>query len=70
MSTKVDLQDLLRFLTRDAKVPLALAMGKIKDLRHASLTRYLDNKCTKLQGFTANNYCIALLSWLGLQLKT
>lgn len=32
-----DLQSFLRFLTQDAKVPLAMAMGKVKDLQQASL---------------------------------
>lgn len=32
-----DLQALLRFLSQDAKVPLATAMGKVKDLQKASL---------------------------------
>jgi len=32
-----DLQSFLRFLTQDAKVPLAMAMGKIKDLQQANL---------------------------------
>ena len=39
MSTKAEVQDLLRFLARDAKVPLATAMGKIKELQQAALTR-------------------------------
>lgn len=34
------LQALLRFLSQDAKVPLASAMGKIKDLQAAGLQRY------------------------------
>ncbi|USW55737.1 Putative Impact family protein [Septoria linicola] len=32
-----DLQALLRFLSQDAKVPLAMAMGKVKDLQAANL---------------------------------
>ena len=32
-----DLQSFLRFLTQDAKVPLATAMGKMKDLQKANL---------------------------------
>ena len=32
-----DLQSFLRFLSQDAKVPLAMAMGKIKDLQKADL---------------------------------
>ena len=39
MSASVDLQALLRFLTKDAKVPLATAMAKVKDLQQAQLTR-------------------------------
>jgi hypothetical protein len=35
------LQALLRFLSQDAKVPLASAMGKIKDLQEAGLQRYV-----------------------------
>ena len=31
------IQDLLRFLSQDAKVPLATAMGKVKELQKASL---------------------------------
>lgn len=33
------LQALLRFLSQDAKVPLALAMGKAKELQKANLKR-------------------------------
>jgi hypothetical protein len=32
-----DLQALLRFLSQDAKVPLAQAIGKVKDLQVAKL---------------------------------
>ena len=32
--------DLLRFLSKDAKVPLALAMGKVLELQKALLTKY------------------------------
>lgn len=39
MANVVDIQALLRFLTKDAKVPLALAMSKVKDLKEANLTR-------------------------------
>lgn len=39
MSTKSDIQALLRFLAQDAKVPLPTAMGKVKDLQAAKLTR-------------------------------
>ncbi|KAF2280257.1 uncharacterized protein EI97DRAFT_411373 [Westerdykella ornata] len=38
MASAGDLQALLRFLSQDAKVPLALAMGKVRDLREAKLT--------------------------------
>ncbi|KAI9815269.1 MAG: hypothetical protein M1827_002749 [Pycnora praestabilis] len=38
MTTAADVQALLRFLSQDAKVPLAVAMGKMKDLQSASLT--------------------------------
>jgi hypothetical protein len=34
------LQALLRFLSQDAKVPLAIAMGKVKEFQKASLQRY------------------------------
>lgn len=39
MSTKSELQALLRFLSQDAKVPLPTAMGKVKELQEANLTR-------------------------------
>ncbi|KAL8825553.1 MAG: hypothetical protein Q9191_004337 [Dirinaria sp. TL-2023a] len=38
MSTKTELQDLLRFLSNDAKVPLAVAMSKVKELQKSTLT--------------------------------
>ncbi|KAI9843152.1 MAG: hypothetical protein M1837_006605 [Sclerophora amabilis] len=38
MATAAELQALLRFLSQDAKVPLTMAMGKIKDLQQAGLT--------------------------------
>ena len=41
MGTQVEVQDLLRFLSRDAKIPLPTAMAKIKALQQASLTRYV-----------------------------
>ncbi|KAH0553033.1 hypothetical protein GP486_006770 [Trichoglossum hirsutum] len=50
MDTQAELQDLLRFLSRDAKIPLASAMGKIKGLRNAGLTRqdiFADEKLSK-----------------------
>ena len=37
MSAATDLQALLRFLSQDAKVPLASAMGKVKELQKANL---------------------------------
>ena len=40
MTTKAEVQDLLRFLTQDAKIPLPTAMGKIKELQQSSLTEY------------------------------
>ena len=39
MTTKTEIQALLRFLSQDAKIPLPTAMGKIKELQNASLTR-------------------------------
>ncbi len=39
MTTKNEIQALLRFLSQDAKIPLPTAMGKIKELQKASLTR-------------------------------
>jgi hypothetical protein len=38
MATEVP--DLLRFLSQDAKVSLALAMGKVLELQKAHLTKY------------------------------
>lgn len=40
MSTATDIQALLRFLSKDAKVPLATALGKVKGLQQAGLGRY------------------------------
>ncbi|KAF2111787.1 hypothetical protein BDV96DRAFT_499026 [Lophiotrema nucula] len=37
MASAQDIQNLLRFLSQDAKVPLAQAMGKIKELQAANL---------------------------------
>ncbi|OCK76662.1 hypothetical protein K432DRAFT_407980 [Lepidopterella palustris CBS 459.81] len=37
MSSAGDIQALLRFLSQDAKVPLAIAMGKVKELQKAGL---------------------------------
>ena len=39
MSTKAELEGLLRFLSNDAKVPLPLAMSKVKELQESDLTR-------------------------------
>ena len=39
MSRQAGLQVLLRFLSQDAKVPLATAMSKIKTLQNDNLTR-------------------------------
>jgi hypothetical protein len=36
------LQALLRFLSHDAKIPLAMAMAKTKQLQNANLTRCVD----------------------------
>ena len=44
MSTPTEVQALLRFLSQDAKVPLSTAMGKMKELQEAFLTRYAQ-KC-------------------------
>jgi hypothetical protein len=41
MSTKTEIQALLRFLAQDAKVPLPTAMGKVKDLQAANMTRFV-----------------------------
>ena len=40
MTTKSEIQDLLRFLSQDAKIPLQVAMAKIKELQKANLTKY------------------------------
>lgn len=37
MASAQELQSLLRFLSQDAKVPLAQALGKVKDLQAARL---------------------------------
>lgn len=39
MASASEIQALLRFLSQDAKVPLPTAMGKVKELREAGLTR-------------------------------
>jgi len=36
-----DIQALLRFLTKDAKVPLATAMSKVKDMQQAQLSTFV-----------------------------
>jgi len=33
--------DILRFLSQDAKVPLATALGMVVDLQKANMTRYV-----------------------------
>ncbi|MCJ1291478.1 hypothetical protein MMC34_003022 [Xylographa carneopallida] len=37
MTTKTELQDILRFFTQDAKIPLQIALPKVKDLQKANL---------------------------------
>jgi hypothetical protein len=37
MTSAQEVQALLRFLSQDAKIPLAQAMGKIKDLQSANM---------------------------------
>jgi hypothetical protein len=37
MASAQDIQSMLRFLTQDAKVPLAQALGKVKDMQAAKL---------------------------------
>lgn len=39
MSTKNEIQALLRFLSQDAKIPLPTAMSKVKELQSVNLTR-------------------------------
>ena len=39
MTTKDEIQALLRFLSKDAKVSLPIAMSKVKELQSAKLTR-------------------------------
>ncbi|KIW08351.1 uncharacterized protein PV09_01267 [Verruconis gallopava] len=39
MATRTDIQDMLRFLTTTAKLPLATAMGKMKELLAAGITQ-------------------------------
>ncbi|KAI9734562.1 MAG: hypothetical protein M1834_002163 [Cirrosporium novae-zelandiae] len=49
MSTKEELEALLRFLSQDAKLPLATAMRKVKDLQKADLTSSLEISRTDLK---------------------
>jgi hypothetical protein len=37
MASAQDIQSMLRFLTQDAKIPLAQALGKVKDMQAAKL---------------------------------
>ena len=39
MTNKSEIQSLLRFLSQDAKIPLPLAMSKVKELQKTNLTR-------------------------------
>lgn len=39
MTTKHEIQVLLRFLSQDAKIPLPTAMSKVKELQSANLIR-------------------------------
>lgn len=41
MTTKTEIQALLRFLTQDAKVPLPIAMSKVKELQKEELIKYV-----------------------------
>jgi len=47
--------DLLRFLSQDAKLSLALAMGKVLELQKAHLTKYA---MTNVKSFTTNNFLV------------
>ena len=40
MATQSEVQEFLRFLSRDAKVPLNVAMAKIEELQQNSLSRH------------------------------
>ncbi|MCJ1399456.1 hypothetical protein MMC11_002658 [Xylographa trunciseda] len=40
MTTKSEIQDILRFLTQDAKLSLQIALPKVKELQKANLVRY------------------------------
>ncbi len=46
MATTGEVQALLRFLSQDAKVPLPVAISKIKDLQKAVLTSYAVTQLT------------------------
>ena len=46
MTTKTEIQALLRFLSQDAKVPLPMAMSKVKELQSANLTRQEQSRKT------------------------
>ena len=48
MTTKTEIQALLRFLAQDAKVPLPVAMSKVKDLQEAKLIRYFEHLESKV----------------------
>lgn len=52
MSTTTEVQSLLRFLSQDARLPLSTALGKIKELQKASLTKSvpfrLSNRCIRV----------------------
>lgn len=39
MTSVAEVQALLRFLSQDAKVPVPLAMSKVKELKEACLTK-------------------------------
>ena len=54
MSTPSELQSLLRFLSKDAKLPLATAMGKVKELQKAELTRWVAFSVAKLPDVSAS----------------
>jgi hypothetical protein len=44
-----NLQELLRFLSGDAKIPLAVAMGYAKGLSSAKLMRYIPSKAKLIE---------------------
>lgn len=45
------ISDLLRFLSKDARVPLAVAMGKTMELQKANLTRWVYSLLVLSKGF-------------------